>query len=85
MGENFLKFKERAFKIRLFKAILAALALGCFTAGALLLFYKLELIGLKPFPCAAIGFAAGLALGFGLYFAIAFSDVELAYRHASEA
>ena len=80
MGENFIKFKEKAFKIRLFKSIASAASLGLFVTGLLILLHKLELIGIMPFASAAIGFGAGLCLGCALFFILASSDIELARR-----
>ena len=41
MGANFLRFKNKAFIIRLSKSILSGVAIGTLTAGVLLLFMKL--------------------------------------------
>ncbi len=84
MGVNFIKFKKKAFKIRLFKSISLALALGIFTVGILMLLAKLELIESRNFLYSFIGAAAALLIGGVLFFVFGFSDIELARRLDAE-
>ena len=84
MGENFIKFKNKAFKIRLFKSISPALALGFFVAGILMLLAELELIGERKLLYSGIGVAAALVLGGVLFLLFRLSDIELARRLDSE-
>ena len=80
MGASFLRFKRKAFVIRLIKSLLLGFGAGTLCAGALLVLGKLEVIPLLP--VAATGAGCG---GFILFGAIAFlllrvGDAEIARR-----
>lgn len=83
MGENFVKFKNKALKIRLIKSILAGASLGLFVSGLLLLLSKFELLTLKPVFGILIGVGAFILLGGALYLVLYKSDMALA-KHLDE-
>ena len=78
MGENFIKFKKRAFKIRLFKSLFLGIALGTLTAGALMLLEKLGIIAIGALISALIGLGAAAVFSSGAFFLLATSDTDLA-------
>lgn len=80
MGENFKRFKKRAFLHRLLGSVLGGISAGLATAGALLLLYKLEVISLLPLYCALIGGGAALLVGGALFLILGGSDAALASR-----
>lgn len=80
MGANFLRFKNKAFIIRLSKSIVSGVAAGTFISGLLLLLMKLMVMDLIPWVAILSG-VGGALLAFGLTFLlIGGSDLELARR-----
>ena len=63
MGENFIRFKQKAFKIVLAQSILSFLSVGALTTGVLLLLLKLKVIALDVLPAVLIGVGAAIAVG----------------------
>ncbi|MBR7116413.1 MAG: hypothetical protein IKC87_01735 [Clostridia bacterium] len=84
MGANFLRFKNKAFIIRLSKSILSGAAVGTLTAGVLLLLMKLMVMELIPWIVIVSGLG-GAMLSFGLSFLLlGGSDMTLARRLDTE-
>ena len=67
MGENFIYFKQKAFKIVLAKSIISFCSMGALVSGVLLLLLKLKVIGLDVLPAVLIGLGAAILSG-GLVF-----------------
>ena len=63
MGENFVKFKNRALKIRLVKSVFAGVGVGLFVTGLLLLLSKFEVLTLRPVFSILIGVFSALLVG----------------------
>ena len=84
MGENFCKFKKRAFVTRLAKSLLLGFGIGTAAAGTLLILSKLETIAIIPLLSALIGFGAALAAGACAFFIQKGSDYSIARKLDSE-
>ena len=67
MGDYFIIFKQKAFKIVLAKSIISFCSIGALTSGVLLLLLKLKVIGLDILPAVLIGLGAAIVAG-GLVF-----------------
>lgn len=80
MGENFLKFKKKAFTVRLIKSILLGLAVGMLLSGIFLLLFKFEVIKAEPILSLPIGIGAFLLAGGGAYLVLHTSDKSIAKR-----
>lgn len=80
MGENFLKFKKKAFTVRLIKSILLGLAAGTLLSGICLLLFKFEIIKAEPILSLPIGAGAFLLAGVVGYLLLRTSDKVIAKR-----
>ena len=78
MVENFIGFKRRILLIRTFRSVSAAVSVGLFSSGLLLLLYKLGLIGIQTLGIVFIGLGASAAVGGALFFFLRTSDKKLA-------
>lgn len=80
MGEHFLKFKKKAFTVRLIKSILLGLSAGMLLSGIFLLLFKFEVIKGQPILSLPIGVGAFLLAGLGTYFVLHTSNKAIARR-----
>ena len=80
MSENFLKFKRKAFTVRLVKSILLGLSVGMLLAGVFLLLCNFEVIQLDPLLAIAVGGGGLLVVGVIGYLLLYKSDKALAKR-----
>ena len=80
MGENFIRFKRKAFIIRLIKSLLIGLSVGMLLTGAFLLLTKFEIIRMQPIFSFLIGGIAVLCAGVGGYFLLRTTDKDIAKR-----
>lgn len=80
MGGTFERIKADAFKIRLIKASLAALALGLLSSGVLLLLQSFEIIGQDLLLPIGVGVISFVLAGAGCYLLLHLSDKAVAAR-----
>ena len=80
MGENFLKFKRKAFTVRLIKSILLGISAGMILVGVFLLLGNFEAVQLELTHVILIGVGGMLAVGGIGYLLLHRSDKALAKR-----
>ena len=80
MSEKFIRFRRRAFIIRLTRSIAAGLFFGLTAAGVLLLLASFEVIALGTLPIAAIAAGAAILTGAAVFLLLHSSDRALAGR-----
>lgn len=80
MGEHFLKFKKKAFAVRLIKSILLGGAVGMLLSGIFLPLFKFEVIKANPILSLPIGVGGALLAGGIGYLLLQNSDKALAKR-----
>lgn len=80
MGEQFLKFKKRAFTICLIKSVLLGAAVGALIAGVFLLLFKLKILAGAPILALPIGIGGFFLTGGIAFLLLHASDKALAKR-----
>lgn len=78
MGDNFKRFKSKAFTIRLVKSILAAIAAGLLTSGVLMLLWKLEVVDFWQWLTVIIGAATMPLVWLVAFLLLGRTDMSLA-------
>lgn len=80
MGEQFIKFKKRAFTICLIKSVLVGAAAGTLLAGVFLLLFKFEILSGAPILSIPIGIGSFLLAGGAAFLLLHAPDKALAKR-----
>ena len=78
MKINFLKFKRKLLRIKIFKMILAGVAAGCMAFGASLILSKFAIVGFEPMISLPIGVGAALVTSLVMFFVLRTTDKKLA-------